>query len=179
MKNLKRTLCLLLAMVMVLSMGVVSASAAYVDEEDIANKEAVTVLSSLKVLEGYQDTFRPNDGLTRAEGCTIITKLLGQENFTGKSNFADMNDAAWADSAVAYCKAAGIVHGVGSNKFAPNEPLTGNAFAKMLLCALGYQAEAEGITGSSWEAGVARLIQKIGLSKGLTSFNGTIQTLRN
>ena len=173
MKNLKRTLCLLLAMVMVLSMGVVSASAAYVDEEDIANKEAVTVLSSLKVLEGYQDTFRPNDGLTRAEGCTIITKLLGQENFTGKSNFADMNDAAWADSAVAYCKAAGIVHGVGSNKFAPNEPLTGNAFAKMLLCALGYQAEAEGITGSSWEAGVARLIQKIGLSKGLTAFNGT------
>ena len=37
-----------------------------------------------------------------------------------------MNDAAWADSAVAYCKAAGIVHGVDSNKFAPNEPLTGN-----------------------------------------------------
>jgi hypothetical protein len=78
--------------------------------------------------------------------------------------------AEWADPYIAYCEAMGIISGYGDGRFGPQDKLTNAAFAKMLLCALGYDAAREGLTGASWEIGVAKLVNKTNLCNKLDDF---------
>ena len=59
MRNLKRALSLLLAVVMVIGMMVVGASAAsytdFSDKGEIVNKDAVSMLTTLGIIEGKPD----------------------------------------------------------------------------------------------------------------------------
>ena len=59
MRNLKRTLSLALAAIMLVGMMVVSASAAsynnLTDKDEIVNKDAVSMLVSLGIIEGKPD----------------------------------------------------------------------------------------------------------------------------
>ena len=173
MKIFKKTVALFLALTMICSLSIfASAATVYPDESAITHKEAVAVLTELEVLQGDDNGFRPADGLTRAEGCTIIAKLLGQGNYSGVSGFSDMADAAWAEGVVTFCADMGIVCGNGDGTFCPREPLTGAAFAKMLLVSLGYDAASEGMTGSAWVGNVTRLAKQAGLLTNLPAFSG-------
>jgi hypothetical protein len=53
---------------------------------------------------------------------------------------------------------------VGDNKFDPTGVLTTCAFTKMVLCALGYKADVEGLTGESWAINAASLAVTAGIS---------------
>ncbi|MBR5506070.1 MAG: S-layer homology domain-containing protein, partial [Clostridia bacterium] len=66
MKNLKKVLALVVALTMVL--GTVG-FAAYTDvAEDAGEYTAVSTLSSLSILTGYEDgSFKPDGDITRAE----------------------------------------------------------------------------------------------------------------
>lgn len=173
MKNFKKTMAMFLALAMLCSLCVCAGAATvYPDENSITHKEAVAVLTELEVLQGDENGFRPADGLTRAEGCTIVAKLLGQGNYSGFSGFSDMADAAWAEGVVAFCADMGIVCGNGDGTFCPNEALTGAAFAKMLLVSLGYDAASEGMTGSAWVGSVTRLAKQADLLIDLPAFSG-------
>ena len=74
MRNLKKFLALVLAMVMAFSL-MLSASAADVKFEDYPDKDSITaefvegvqVLTGLKVFQGDENGFRPSDQITRAE----------------------------------------------------------------------------------------------------------------
>jgi len=149
------------------------ASAAFSDAEDIQYPEAVDVLSSIGVINGYDDgTFKPEGTLTRAQAAKIIAYLVGADTITGTAPFDDCK-GHWAESNIAYCASEGIVNGVGDNKFNPEGTLTGYAFAKMLLGNLGYDAKVEGMEGSGWEINVAKLIKATGLTAGIKGFDGT------
>jgi len=67
MKTLKRSLALVLAVVMCLGFVAMSAGAAFVDEEEITYSQAVNTLAELGVLKGDADTgaFRPQDPISR------------------------------------------------------------------------------------------------------------------
>ena len=174
MRTLKKTLCLVLVLAMMVGLCAVGASAAklddYSDKDSIQNKEAVAILSALKVLEGDERGFRPADTLTRAEGAAIMTRLLAATG-AGVSSFTDMASAAWAQPYVAYCEANGIINGMGDGTFQPQATLTVAQFAKMMLCALGYDAKIEGLTGNAWEINTVKLINKIDLAAGLTNLD--------
>jgi|GEM_PF-6202898 len=173
MKTLKKTLCVVLAVVMMLGTLTVLASATdFVDDADIAYDEAVEVLVAIGVINGKEgNKFDPKGELTRAEACTIISKLLGQGSLKAKSTFDDAK-GHWGESYIAFCASQGIVNGVGDNKFDPDGTLTGYAWAKMVLCALGYNAEYEGMTGDEWELGVAKLMGQTHIGDALASFDG-------
>ena len=51
---------------------------------------------------------------------------------------------------IAYCQKEGIISGYADGTFKPAATLTGYAFMKMLLGALGYDAAIEGYTGANW-----------------------------
>ena len=174
MRTLKKTLCLVLVLAMMVGLCAVGASAAklddYSDKDSIQNKEAVAILSALKVLEGDERGFRPADTLTRAEGAAIMTRLHNT-NGIGTSSYTDMASAAWAQPYVAYCEAQGIIAGYGDGRFGPQDTLTVAQFAKMLLTALGYKANIEGLTGAAWEINVVKLINKIDLANGLADLD--------
>lgn len=67
-------------------------------------------------IAGYPDgTFRPEKGLTRAEACTVVNRMLGRTGDAAQANklltlglFSDMTAAHWA--AVAVAEAIGVPH---------------------------------------------------------------------
>ena len=65
MNSLKRTLSLVLVLVMVLGLVGV-AGAAYKDEAQIQYKEAVAVMTGIDAIEGDAGAFNPKGDLTRA-----------------------------------------------------------------------------------------------------------------
>lgn len=160
MRNLKQVLSLVLALALVFSLGMTGASALatdFKDVEDIVHTSAVDVLTELQVINGYDDnTFRPTKTITRAELCKIIAITLnGSTNLTlnpaAKPDFSDTK-GHWAESVIDYCVEQGIVAGDGGpgSTFRPEDPVTvGEAF-KMILVAIGYNAERAEFVGPQW-----------------------------
>ena len=178
---MKKLLALVLALVMSMSLVTIS-NAAFKDADKISNKEAVDVMAAVGVLAGYDNgEFGATDTLTRAQACKIIAYLdLGKdvaEALPAVQVFSDLSANNWAAKYVAYCADAGYVSGVGDNKFAPDEKVTGYQFGKMLLCALGYDATIEEMTGANWSIKVAKLMEKNSISKG-TSKRGSANLTR-
>ena len=162
MRNLKRVLSMALASVMVLGLTVVGASAAdFNDQAEIKNTTAAAVMNAIGVLEGNEKgDFMPDQVLTREQAAKIITyMLMGPENAeklgVSGTKFSDVAADRWSAPYVAYCANMGILAGDGTGKFNPEGELTGHAFAKMLLVALGYDANIQNYVGNSWSINVA------------------------
>ena len=176
MRNLKRALSLALAMVMVLSMMVIGAGAAslddFSDKDEIVNKEAVTVLSTLNVINGKDDgSYDPTGIVTRAEMAKIICVVLngGKDPSLGSTVTNSYTDTVghWAAAYIEYCSNLGIVAGDGTGNFNPNATVTGSEAAKMLLVAAGYQSAIEGFTGANWAVATNVRANQVGLYDGL------------
>ena len=179
---MKKFLSLVLALVMTMSLVTVSAGAKdFTDNSKINYEEAVEVMSTLGVVGGYTDgSFNPQGTLTRGAAAKIICNLI-----LGTTTA----DALTADAApykdvptnnvfapyIAYCQKEGIISGYADGTFKPANTLTGYAFMKMLLGALGLQADKEGYTGPNWSISVAKraLSKDVALDNGLKGeFNG-------
>ena len=158
MRNLKKTLCLFLALVFVLGLCTVGAAdIVFNDEQSIQYKEAVQTMAGLGILNGYEDgSFKPKQNLTRAEAAKIIAYVAGGEgveNGAAEQIFDDVPTSHWANKYISYCYRKNIINGVGANKFDPNGLVTRNAVMKMLLAACGYGSQGE-FTGANWESEV-------------------------
>ena len=142
MKNLKKVLALVVALTMVL--GTVG-FAAYTDvAEDAGEYTAVSTLSSLSILTGYEDgSFKPDGDITRAEFATVVCRALGAKvSGSAVTGFTDVPADHWASAYIAYCAGAGIVNGMGDGTFAPSANVTVEQAVKMLVVALGYEPMA-------------------------------------
>lgn len=176
MKTLRKALCLVLALAMMAGTLAVAASASsFADDADITYKEAVDVLTSIGVINGVDNNkFDPTGTLTREQAAKIICYLLlGKTNAEklakSGSNFTDVADGRWSAGYIAYCVSEDIIAGVGGGKFNPTGTLTGLAFGKMLLCALGYDAAVEGFVDNAyWGTNVQKKITKLGLDAGIS-----------
>ena len=174
MRTLKKTLCLVLALVMVLGLCAFNVSAAeFTDTAAIKYKEAVGVMQAAKVLAGFEDgSFRPDGTLTRAQAAKMIACMMGFGDLKGTSSFTDCK-GHWADSYIAFCAKENIVAGYGDGTFGPEDTLTGSQWAKMVICAIGYNAAAEGISGADWEIAVAKKVKSLNLAANIEGFDGT------
>ena len=177
---MKKFLSLVLALVMTMSLVTVSAGAKdFTDSSKINYAEAVDVLSEAKVIDGYADgAFNPSNTLTRGAAAKIICNLiLGPTTASAlvadAAPYSDVPTNHTFAGYIAYCQKTGIISGYADGTFKPANSLTGYAFMKMLLGALGYKAEQEGYTGPNWSIQVAKRAMNIGLKDGLIGdFNG-------
>ena len=174
---MKKLLALVLALVMTLSLCVVSSNAKFDDAADITYTEAADVMQAVGVFVGDgTGNFYPKQNLTRAQAAKVIAYLdLGEsvaEALPAVQMFSDVPATHWAAKYIAYCADAEIVAGVGNGKFDPEAQVTGYQFAKMLLVVLGYDVEIEKLTGMNWSISTAKLVKENKLSKGFKgSFN--------
>ena len=155
MKNLKKVLALVLAFACAFTMF--AGAASYSDKADIKATTAVDMLSSLGVIQGYEDgSFKPNTTVTRAQMAKMIFTIMNGGNDNAKAytslptKFTDLPTAAWAQGYVRYLQNTGIIAGKSVTKFAPNDTVTGLEAAKMVLVAAGYNAQKAGLTGAAW-----------------------------
>ena len=147
---MKKFLSLVLALVMTMSLVTVSAGAKdFTDGSEITYKEAVDVISALGVVDGYSDgDFRPDDVLTRGAAAKIICNLIlgpttAAELHADTAPYKDVPVSNTFSGYIAYCAKEKIISGYADGTFRPAGTLTGYAFMKMLLGALGYKAENE------------------------------------
>ena len=177
---MKKFLSLVLALTMALSLVTVSAGATDFDDDgDITYQEAVSVIAGLGIVDGYSDgTFGPDEALTRGAAAKIICNLIlgpttAAELHADTAPFSDVSINNEFAGYIAYCAKEGIISGYADGAFRPANPLTGYAFMKMLLGALGYDANYEQYVGNNWSINVAKQAIGIGLNKGLVEeFNG-------
>ena len=173
----KKVLALVLTLALALS---VAAGAAFTDQKQIKNTEAVDMCVALNIISGYPDgSYKPEGNITRAEFTKMLCVLLngGKEPTLGtavKPTFSDVStsaNSAWAEKYIESCVSQGIVSGVGGGKFAPNNNVTGSEAAKMLLVALGYKSDIETFTGAAWEVNVNVKATEKGLYDGLAGLD--------
>ncbi len=177
---MKKFLSLVLALVMTMSLVTVSAGAKdFTDDSEITYKEAVDVISALGVVDGYSGgDFRPDDVLTRGAAAKIICNLiLGPTTASalsaGTAPFKDVPVTNTFAGYITYCSQQGIISGYADGTFRPTGTLSGNAFMKMLLGALGYDSSIEGYTGANWTVSVIKQAVGIGLDDGNDEFVGS------
>ena len=155
------------------------AGAAFTDQADIkVDSEVVDTLVSLGVIEGFENgSFQPNGTVTRAQMAKMIYVLrTGNSDASAynndKTTFTDIN-GHWAAGYIKYCQSLNIIAGKSNTKFCPNDKVTTQEAAKMLLVTLGYDAKKAGLVGAGWASKTNALADENGLLEDVnTSFTG-------
>jgi hypothetical protein len=177
MRNLKKVLAVVLALVMILGTVTIAAAAtttpsltSFTDAASVAvkNREAVDVLTGLGVLAGYADgSFKPAQTITRAEAAKIIAYLkLGSTAAEllpkTETGFVDVPATHWASSYIAYGQAEKLLLGEAGGKFNPQNTLTTGQFLALLLRVAGYGKKNE-LQGSAWLLNAVQLANTKGI----------------
>ena len=177
---MKKFLSLVLALTMALSLVTVSAGATDFDDDgDITYQEAVTVIAGMGIVDGYSDgTFGPDEALTRGAAAKIICNLIlgpttADALSASSAPFVDVPTTNTFAGYITYCSQQGIISGYADGTFRPTDTLSGNAFMKMLLGALGYDSDKEGYTGANWTVNVIKQAVGIELNDGNDDFVGS------
>jgi len=184
MKNAKKSLALLLALVMIFGLGTIGASAAFNDAASIdpAYADAVNVMAGMGILIGNENgDFNPTGNLTRAQAAKMVTyMMLGKdaaERLPAKAMFNDVKVTDWSAKYVYYLANKKIINGYGNGNFGPNDTVTATQLAKMLLAAVGY-GQADEFVGLGWDINVFALAVELGLYDGTKATDYDIAATR-
>ena len=100
---------------------------------------AVNKAMSLGYMKGYADgTFRPNEGVTRAEYAAILANVKNLKA-SKVMKFKDMKESHWANQAISAAVEAGIMSGYGDNLIKPDKVITRAEFVVMTNRAFGLK----------------------------------------
>ena len=166
MRNLKKFLALVLAMMMALSL-MVTVNAAPTSNKEFSDSESVTaafeedllVVNGMGIIQGYEDgSFGPQRTITRGQMAAIIYRIATGDatdsyahNYVGYNVFTDVKDTDWFAGYIGYCANAGYIQGYGDGRFGPFNEVTGYQALAMILRAMGYNEPGHNFTGSGWE----------------------------
>ena len=185
MKNLKKVLALVLAVVMIMGTVAVASAKDYADiKADSDYAEAIDVLSNLNILDGFKTgetyNFQPDGYFTRAQAAKIVAivhnaatngKIKGQDAISSlysnaQNPFIDCN-GSWALPFINYCRITGLADGMTATTYAPERRLTGVQWLKLMLTTLHFDTAKEGYTGTGWDINVLNRANEVGLLAGL------------
>lgn len=101
-------------------------------------KADVELMASKYVVKGKTpELFLPEDKVTRAEFATLLVRALGlSEERPARDRFSDVAPDAWYSGSVEAAARAGLVKGTGNGRFAPDDLITREQMAVMIVRAL-------------------------------------------
>ena len=134
----KTVIALLLSLVMiVMSFTCFAANATDVNTADALNE--------LGLFLGTGNGYELDKGLTRAEGVTLLVRMIGKEetaqNSVYENDFTDVPE--WAAGYIGYAFENGITDGTGATTFSPDDEMTDYMFLTLVLRALDYFDKGE------------------------------------
>ena len=128
-----KSLSILLAMCMLLGMLPMTALAD--NFSDIKGHWAESQINEMineGIVKGYPDgSFKPDGDISRAEFVSLIVKAFKLTKAKGK-DFDDISNH-WAKDAILTANAHGIVNGYSDTKFGPDNPITREQMAVMIV----------------------------------------------
>ncbi|MBR4078476.1 MAG: S-layer homology domain-containing protein [Oscillospiraceae bacterium] len=127
MKTMKRTLALVLALTLMLSMQLPALAAHPFSDvaHDSWYRTAVEFVYDRKLMSGISDTiFGPDTNMTRAMLVTVLYSMEGKPAANGKLPFTDVAPNIWYRAPVAWAYANGIVSGTSAASFSPDNNIT-------------------------------------------------------
>lgn len=125
--------------------------------------KAIIRLYRMGLTVGFEDgTYRPELLLTRAEACTLITKMQGGETVNDFS-CKDVSESDWCQGYVGYCVKNNIMD-LQDGKFFPYDCLTG-------IDALSAMLRISGYTDFTSEDEISEAASSIGLTDGIYKFD--------
>ena len=167
---MKKIVAIILAVIMIMSFATVAFAAnGFTDISNSKNKEAIETLYELGVIDGYSKTkFGPKLTLSRAEACAIMVRALyGDKTVYWTNSFTDVPARAWYASYVDVAVYYDIMHGHNATTFAPDEDITYDQMATLVLNALGYNAPQ---LSGTWPENVQRIANILGLYDNTSRF---------
>jgi hypothetical protein len=133
--------------------------------------EAINELSELGCISGYPDgTFKPENRITRAEFAVVLVKAYNINVAAGK--VFDDTAGHWAKDYIASAYAAGIVSGYDENSFGPDDPITREQMAVLIVKAAGLPPAAgesqftDSAAISGWAKGAVATAAENGIING-------------
>lgn len=131
--------------------------------------EAVSALAAMGIFTGDErGNFNPGANITRAEMATIICRLLGVEEeivTPRRQTYDDVPTRHWASGYIAKATELGVFNGDGTGNFRPSDNVTYEQVIKMLVCAMGYEPEAQRAGG--WPNGYLTVAEDLGITAGI------------
>lgn len=194
----RKTLSILIVLVMILTSIPLSASAASFSDVSSGSwyENAINSLANQGIISGTtSSTFEPDRNITRAEFSAIIAKVAmaseSLSSYKGYSNFKDVEKDSWYAPYINWAKKQGILSGYGNSTFKPNKPITREEIAVIIInyisktgSSLSYPNSEKTFTDqvsiSSWASSAVSSCQKSGVISGYSdgSFKPSINATR-
>lgn len=126
-------------------------------------------------IQGYPDqTFRPNNSITRAEMASLLYRLQAtapKASASGNGSYSDVSATFWAHQAIASMQSTGLMKGLTNGKFAPAQPITRAEMAAIVSRWQGLSGAgssfANDINGH-WAANDIKRVTTAGLMQGVS-----------
>lgn len=102
-------------------------------------KSDIELLASKLIVEGATDsTFEPNRNLTRAEFVALAVRAFGLVEINGVTYFSDVKTSDWYSGIIAAAAKASIINGYEDDTFRPNDSITREELAAIIVRAYQY-----------------------------------------
>ncbi|MCR2802295.1 InlB B-repeat-containing protein [Paenibacillus soyae] len=134
--------------------AVIENRVSFADMEKHWAEADVELLASKWIVKGIgNDTFAPDESITRAQFAALLARALGLVEQGPVQPFNDVHSSAWYYGAVGAAQNAGLVTGYADGKFLPDQTITREQMAVMIMRAIqlgGKTAEADQSTLESF-----------------------------
>lgn len=146
---MKKKLFFIISTIVILCVGSVSfAATSLKDVKNTKYEDSVDTLITLGLVNGYEDdTYKPNNTITRAEMAKLMVVALGQDGKVSEaskkqSKFKDMK-GNWAYGYVNVASDLGVINGYPDGTFGPQNNVSYAEATAMIIRALEYDSEVK------------------------------------
>lgn len=127
------------------------------DIGDSPFRREINTLAAYRLVSGYEDgSFHPEQTITRAEFCAMLSAALDLPAPQKAPAFSDVKAYDWYADAVAAMAAQGCIAGFGDGSFRPDDTITYEQMVTILSsvaawCSMeGYELAQEGVPIGEW-----------------------------
>jgi hypothetical protein len=133
-----------IALCLVFGMAFTAYAAPMPDIEKHWAKEQINAWVGKGLINGYEDgTFRPDNNITRAEFMALVNRAFNYQEKV-EIDYKDVADTAWYADLIKIAQAAGYISGYEDGTMKPNNPISRQEAATIIMKILGLEENSPG-----------------------------------